>query len=1292
MIGTRLAGRYEMLGKLGKGGMAVVYRARDPRLDREVAIKMISTSGLSESVVERFQREAQTVAGLDHPSIVPIYDFGRHGSEDESWLFFVMPVLQGVTLHRLLRKRRLPLDTTLEILACSAEALDHSASHGVVHRDVKPENVMVALDGDQVSRVWVMDFGLALGRKSSRLTDSGNLPGTLAYLSPEQILGEELDGRSDLYSLGTILYECLAGKPPFTGPQASVLYRIVHDPAPSLDGKGVDPRLQAIVMACLAKRPEDRWQSGHELAEALRAYGRELSRGDDPDRRLPVAALTGAGETPLVGRDGELGELRRRLEAALDGGCQLVLLGGERGMGKTRLLRELEAEALEREVLVLHGRFSGREGGFAYEAFGELILDFFRPGRGSSSSMEATPRRPSVDLADLAPELLALFPALADIPELCGAALAPGRSIVDASGGREDSLRIFEVLARTFLRLAAGRPLVLLVEQLHTADPSVSLLQYLVRRMGPTPTLIVCTYRPSAIGKRHPVRRLARALHDEPRCAVIDLPPLGAADHRQLLAELMPGAHLDDAVSAKLYDATEGSPFFTEEMVRNLVDEGNLRDSGTGFWQLSDDSRLSGELPDSVQQAVETRLERLDDGLQRVLGMASVLGRRFELHDLEELHGGRRAAAGAPESDGGPGLTADDGEVGGATADGGAGEAPSDGGAPELEAAVDALVARGLLAEVRHRRGDWFQFGSALVREVVYLRQPRRRRRRLHRRHARALEERHRGRLERVYGRLMHHYFEADEPEKTVAYARLLARRSIDAYSWEDAAQAARTALEYVDDDVVSSKLEGELRLVLARALAAQGSAEPSLREAARAVEASLRGGAPDQAALGCLIQAETAWKYRRPEEMEAALEQGLTLPRESLDPGTVASLLTLASTAANLRGEYHRARRYLEEARRSRLPGGEREEVAEPAEGGRLRVAMALAPRILDPARCLSIQEAEVMAVVFETLVRLDESGNLVPHLCRAVAASEDVRSFVFQLRRGLRFSDGTPLDAGAVRRSLESVARLGADRFRACLQSIQGYEAFVAGERRHLEGLVVRGELEIEIRLSRPMSIFPAFLSSVGLGITRRRDERILGSGPFAIVGADSGRVLLERNSEARRPPRLEHLEFHAYLDSRAVAQALRSGEVDLARDLAPAEIEDFLHSPRFGSSLAEIALPSTGFVVFNRRGPKLRDRQLRRLLAGVIDNRELVWRRLARFVLPASGWIPPGIPGFDPDPTRPRPVDRFEAVEAMQAYTPLPVTLRALVHPLFATNYRQLTEALFAEWALLGVDVEV
>lgn len=271
-LGTWLAERYELRHELGRGGMAVVYEAWDVRLERSVAVKATGAGLFTPDTLARFEREARILARLDHASIVPVYDYGT--AQDSGTAFLVMPLVAGETLRARLDARSLPANEALVLAVQLARALGYSHSLGVTHRDVKPENVLV-LDGPDGREARLTDFGLALDRAETRLSWTGAILGTLAYMSPEQLSGNEVDGRSDLYSLGTVLYECLARELPFAGSPPSRLYhRIVHEaPRPLASRRvGVDPELDAIVLACLAKDPRDRPRSGEELAAALELH------------------------------------------------------------------------------------------------------------------------------------------------------------------------------------------------------------------------------------------------------------------------------------------------------------------------------------------------------------------------------------------------------------------------------------------------------------------------------------------------------------------------------------------------------------------------------------------------------------------------------------------------------------------------------------------------------------------------------------------------------------------------------------------------------------------------------------------------------------------------------------------------------------------------------------------------------------------------------------------------------------------------------------------------------------
>ncbi|MEM1206804.1 MAG: ABC transporter substrate-binding protein [Acidobacteriota bacterium] len=1260
MIGTKLAGRYELVGELGRGGMAVVYRAKDPRLGRDVAVKMIPTEGLDETGVERFQREAQLVAGLDHPSIVPIFDFGSHGG----WMFFVMPVLRGETLHRLLRGRSLGLEAILEVLIQAAGALHYSHDQGVVHRDVKPENVMVSLHERRVQRVWVMDFGLALARATPRLTQSGNLPGTLAYLSPEQVLGLDLDGRSDIYSLGVILYECLAGHTPFAGQTARVLHQIVHDPPSPRGLEAAAGGLKRLVGRCLAKRPDERPSSGQDMAEELREHLRQLRSG--AASVTLGAAVDGVGP-PLAGRSVEMAQLRERLRAAQGGECQMVLLGGEEGMGKTRLLQELGDEARGQGAAVLWGRFGEREGSLPLGAFGELIADHFRQRTGRSgtgergvSGTEETPSRPTSgtpssgaafaasggvpDLSDLGPELLALFPALGEFPEL-GDPEPPSEVPTQAEAN-------YELVARTLVRLGAGRPLVLMIEHLHRADASIPLLRYLVRRLGPTPTLIVATFRTSEVGRHHPLTRLRRSVEEDARCQYLDLPPLAENEHRRMVSDLLGGGEVAEEAANRLYEATEGNPFFTEELVRNLVESGTLTMDRRRVATLSADGVAPQDLPPTIQDAVEGRLARLDEGPLRVLSTASVLGRRFQMRSLEALWG----------------------------------EALD-----EVEDAVDVLIDKGLLLEERRGRGESLRFSSSLVCDVVYRALPRRRRRTLHRRVAERLEGRFEGRLERVYPELLHHFSEAEVSEKAVDYGLRLARQSIAACGWGTAIQAARTALDMIEDDTLAAaESEAKLRLALAEALRATGAIDVAMREGRRAVQI-IESVDPAQAAAAAGMLAQTAWQARRVDEAQSWLERGLALARRGDAKEPWVDLLTLAATLANLRGDRVRARGYLDDADqlRRRLEGAAAG--PEVLSGGVLRLGMARRLTTREPAATYTVQDAEVLFNVFEPLIDIDGDGHPSPRLAEAFRASGDGLGYHVTLRPDLAFACGTPVTASTVKGSLEEAARMGRGRLDGAVEPLLGYRSFLDGAADDIEGIVVVSELEIRLRLASPLAIFPALLASTPIALRRSSDR--FGTGPFRQAGRVGDGVLLEPNPRFRNRDAvaLDRVEVHLYDGAQEIAEALRHGELDLVRDLAPADVEDFLRADPFRGQVFEITQQNSVFLIWNGGGPRSRNADLRRILGGVIDGRRMVWRLFARFAVPATGILPPGTLGHDPDRER-EILDRLEAVAAMQDFTPLPVRLKGLVHSQFLDQYKLVTDALLAQWSLLGVEVDL
>jgi eukaryotic-like serine/threonine-protein kinase len=289
-----LADRYALERELGRGGMAVVYLAHDVRHDRPVALKVLLPELAASLGPERFQREIHLAARLQHPHILTVLDSGEAAGR----LWFTMPFVEGESLRdRLRRERQLPVDDALRIAVEAARALNYAHKHGVIHRDIKPENILLTGDGSTL----VADFGIAraLGSLDDGLTQTGLAIGTPAYMSPEQAAGDKgLDPRTDLYSLASVLYETLAGEPPFTGPTAQAMAaRRLTEPAPSVRAlrPTVPPAVDEAIRKALAPVAADRFATAGQFAQALHVPATTTGAATVPS---PVTTAPAAAAEP----------------------------------------------------------------------------------------------------------------------------------------------------------------------------------------------------------------------------------------------------------------------------------------------------------------------------------------------------------------------------------------------------------------------------------------------------------------------------------------------------------------------------------------------------------------------------------------------------------------------------------------------------------------------------------------------------------------------------------------------------------------------------------------------------------------------------------------------------------------------------------------------------------------------------------------------------------------------------------------------------------------------------------
>ncbi len=608
MIGQTIA-HYRILEPLGQGGMGVVYKAEDTRLQRVVALKFLPEALRTDSAARaQFLREARAASQLKHPNVLTIYTVEESGEGD----FIAMEYAESGTLRE--RVGELTIAQTIDFMSQAAAGLQAAHDRGIIHRDIKPDNLLIDADG----RLRVSDFGLArVSWDNSGALHSSVAVGTAHYMSPEQVTGGAIDARADIFALGATFFEMIARRRPFEGDYVmSVLYAIANDDAPRLSEfePAVPERVDRIIARCLAKSPADRYASCRDLISDLEKFmrgGEQETAPAGPEVLISEQHHASGASHPIIGRQNELAAIATRLSSAIAGAGFTIFLAGESGVGKSRLAEAAISSGRDLGMGVLAGRCLPHGGGLPFHAYANAIRNGIpRLTEVLAGSLE---RRAAL----LGIEMRNRLPIIKSFLNMSGASTVANQE------------QLWDSLLTLLRIICAERPVILYLDDLQWADDdTLRFFGYVARNAVEMPVVQLATYRTSAADDGSTqgamsMSDLVRQLHADGYADLIEVQRLSASETLQLASQLLDRPIISQDLAETITRRTDGNPLFVHEVVQLIRQTGISQPVPT-------------IVPTRIRDIVAQRVEKLAAADRELLEMAACEPEYFDSDILAE--------------------------------------------------------------------------------------------------------------------------------------------------------------------------------------------------------------------------------------------------------------------------------------------------------------------------------------------------------------------------------------------------------------------------------------------------------------------------------------------------------------------------------------------------------------------------------------------------------------------------------------------------------------------------------